>query len=123
MKSKKNSDAKRAGVAVDQPVSCDCSLRIRLVGDGRSICNPELDQELEADNIETEAADMAYDCGLGVSEWESMLTKEQGTWLAELAKKGHGTWGREGRIPASFSSARVSDHRCSPGASETNAKD
>ena len=53
-----------------------------------------MDEQL-AQDIEMRAAYRSYECGLGVSEWESFLTLEETRQLIELAERGCGTWGRE----------------------------
>lgn len=61
--------------------------------------NPDLAQQVieatEAESIEDAAADRAYEGGLGVSEWEALLTDAERARLEELSLKGWGTWGRE----------------------------
>jgi hypothetical protein len=42
-----------ATTAERTPAECRCSLRIRLAGDGCSVCNPELWKELRAESDES----------------------------------------------------------------------
>jgi hypothetical protein len=49
----------------------------------------------EANEIENDAASLAYDCGFGVGEWEAFLTYGQTQRLIELAEQGLGTWANE----------------------------
>lgn len=42
-----------ATIAERTPAECRCSLRIRLVGDGCSVCNPQLAKELRAESDES----------------------------------------------------------------------
>jgi hypothetical protein len=55
------------------------------------------DEQL-AQDIEMRAAYRSYECGLGVSEWESFLTLAETRQLIELAGRGFGTWGREPQV-------------------------
>ena len=54
-----------------------------------------MDMATEAHNIEMNAAIVAYNCGMGASEWEAFLTPEQTNRLIELGESGFGTWGKE----------------------------
>jgi hypothetical protein len=58
-------------------------------------------EEQEAYDIENSAAELSHKAGLGVSEWESFLGNA-GFRLAELARAGFGTWGKENHIPAPY---------------------
>lgn len=52
-------------------------------------------QEDIAQDIEMDAAMRAYNCGLGVGEWEAFLNPQEKAALNTLAKEGYGTWGKE----------------------------
>lgn len=52
-------------------------------------------EQAEAERIECNAANLAYEAGLGVGEWEAFLTVEQTKRLIELAELGFGTWANE----------------------------
>ena len=84
-KSKLNDELSCAATGKENKV-CGCSMRIRLVGDGCSKCNPEMAQQIEEDN--------AFD------EWwdgQKFKGEDHNQWLASDAWAAAIDWAKKAR--------------------------